>query len=99
MRRRELKRIPRFESEDAERAFWSTHDSTEYVNWRTAGKVRLANLKPTTRTISIRLPETMLEDLKVLANKRDVPYQSLLKIYVAERIEEELRLSKAEGAA
>lgn len=98
MRRRGLKRIPRFESEDEERDFWSRHDSTEYVDWRAAGKVRLANLKPTTRTISIRLPETMLEDLKVLANKRDVPYQSLLKIYVAERIEEELRLSKAENA-
>jgi len=99
MRGRELKRIPRFESEDEEREFWSEHDSAEYVSWRAAGEVRLAKLKPTTRTISIRLPETMLEDLKVLANKRDVPYQSLLKIYVAERIEEELRLSKTGGAA
>ena len=66
---------------------------------RAAREARLAKLKPTARTISIRLPGTMLEDLKVLANKRDVPYQSLLKIYVAERIEEELRLSRIGGAA
>jgi predicted DNA binding CopG/RHH family protein len=59
--------------------------------------VKLPNLEPTTRTVSIRLPETMLEDLRMLANKRDVPYQSLLKIYVAERIEEELRSGKAAG--
>jgi predicted DNA binding CopG/RHH family protein len=98
MRERELKRIPKFESEDEEREFWSDHDSVEYVDWRAANEARLAKLKPTTRTISIRLPETMLEDLKVLANKRDVPYQSLLKMYVAERIEEERRLSKV-GAA
>lgn len=97
MREEALKRIPRFESEDEEREFWSGHDSVEYVNWRAAGAVRLAKLKPTTRTISIRLPETMLEDLKVLANKRDVPYQSLLKMYVAERIDEELRLSRVGG--
>ena len=84
---------------DEEREFWSRHDSAEYVNWRAAREVRLAKLKPTARTISIRLPETMLEDLKVLANKRDVPYQSLLKIYVAERIEEELRLSRIGSAA
>jgi predicted DNA binding CopG/RHH family protein len=90
---------PRFESEDEEREFWSRRDSTEYVNWRSAREVRLAELKPTARTISIRLPETMLENLKVLANKRDVSYQSLLKIYVAERIEEELRLSRIGGTA
>ena len=99
MQEKALKRIPRFESEDEEREFWAAHDSAEYVNWRAAGGVRLAKLKPTTRTISIRLPETMLEDLKVLANKRDVPYQSLLKIYVAERIEEELRSSRIGGTA
>lgn len=99
MRERELKRVPQFESEDEEREFWATHDSAEYVDWQAAREVRLARLKPTTRTISIRLPETMLEDLRVLAHKRDVPYQSLLKIYVAERIEEELRLSKARGTA
>ncbi len=84
------KRIPKFESEDQERDFWATHDSTEYVGWEKAKRVRFPNLKPSTRTISLRLPETMLDDLKVLANKRDVPYQSLLKIYLAERIKEEL---------
>jgi len=85
------KKIPTFSSEEREREFWGKHDSSDYVDWRKAERVRLANLRPTTRTISIRLPETMIERLKVLANKRDVPYQSLLKMYVAERIEEELR--------
>lgn len=94
MRKKELKAIPRLETEDEEREFWSKHDSTEYVDWKKARQARLAKLKPTTRTVSIRLPETMLEDLRLLANKRDVPYQSLLKIYVAERIQEELRASK-----
>lgn len=84
------KRIPKFENEDQERDFWATHDSTEYVGWEKAKRVRFPNLKPSTRTISLRLPEAMLDDLKVLANKRDVPYQSLLKIFLAERIKEEL---------
>ena len=87
------RKIPKFETEDQERAFWATHDSTQYVDWSKATRAKLVNLRPTTRTISIRLPETMLERLKLLANKRDVPYQSLLKMYVAERIEEELRPS------
>jgi predicted DNA binding CopG/RHH family protein len=86
-----VKKIPAFDSEEQEQEFWSNHDSSEYLDWKKAERVRLANLRPTTRTISIRLPETMIERLKVLANKRDVPYQSLLKMYVAERIEEELR--------
>lgn len=85
------KPIPGFPSEDEEREFWAEHDSTEYVDWSTAEQVILPNLKPSTRTISLRLPEHMLEQIKVLANKRDVPYQSLLKIFLAERIEEELR--------
>lgn len=91
MRKKRVKEIPQFESEEQEREFWSAHDSAEYVDWKQARGVRLPNLKPTTRTVSIRLPVTLLEDLKLLANKRDVPYQSLLKIYLAERIEEELR--------
>ncbi len=86
-----LRKIPKFETEDQERQFWATADSTEYVNWRQARRVYLPKLRPTSRVISIRLPETMIERLKVLANKRDVPYQSLLKMYVAEKIEEELR--------
>jgi predicted DNA binding CopG/RHH family protein len=99
MKKRTPKELPKFENEDEEREFWSQHDSVDYVDWSTARDVRLPKLKPTTRTVSIRLPETMLEDLKVLANKRDVPYQSLLKIYVAERIEEELRPTRARGVA
>ena len=86
-----LRKIPKFETEDQERQFWATADSTEYVNWRQARRVYLPKLRPTSRVISIRLPETMIERLKVLANKRDVPYQSLLKMYVAEKIEAELR--------
>jgi predicted DNA binding CopG/RHH family protein len=84
------KKIPRFKSEDQEREFWSTHDSTEYIDWQKAEHVTLANLKPSVKKISLRLPESMLEELKLLANKRDVPYQSLLKIFLAERIEKEL---------
>jgi predicted DNA binding CopG/RHH family protein len=84
------KKIPKFNSEDEERDFWATHDSTEYVDWKRAKRIKFPNLKPSTRTISIRLPESMLDDLKVLANKKDVPYQSLLKIYLAERIRQEL---------
>lgn len=84
------KKIPKFENEDQERDFWAGHDSTEYVGWDKAKRMKFPNLKPSTRTISIRLPESMLEDLKMLANKRDVPYQSLLKIFLAERIREEL---------
>ena len=85
-----LKRIPKFRNEDEERDFWSKHDSTDYLDWKKAKKVTLPNLKPSVKTISIRLPEMMLEELKLLANKRDVPYQSLLKMFLAERIEKEL---------
>jgi len=84
------KRIPKFKSEDEEREFWATHDSTEYMNWSKAERITFSNLKPSVKKISLRLPESMLEELKLLANKRDVPYQSLLKIFLAERIEKEL---------
>jgi predicted DNA binding CopG/RHH family protein len=86
-----LKPIPKFENEAQEQEFWSTHDSTDYVDWGRAKRVTFGRLKPSTQTISIRLPEALLEDLKLLANKRDVPYQSLLKIFLAERVAEELR--------
>ena len=86
------KPIPRFDSEDQEREFWATQDSTQYVDWGRASRATLPLLKPSTRTISIRLPESLLQELKLLANKRDVPYQSLLKIFLAERVEQELRL-------
>jgi predicted DNA binding CopG/RHH family protein len=85
------KKIPKFESEDQEREFWSNQDSTDYLDWGKAKRLSFPNLKPSTKTISIRLPESMLEDLKILANRRDVPYQSLLKVFLAERIKEELR--------
>jgi predicted DNA binding CopG/RHH family protein len=85
------KKIPKFRSEDEERALWPERDSTEYVDWKKAEKVALSNLKPSTKTISVRLPESLLEALKLIANKRDVPYQSLLKIFLAERIKEEMR--------
>jgi predicted DNA binding CopG/RHH family protein len=84
------KQIPNFASEDEERDFWSAHDSTEYVDWSKATRVTLSSLKPSTKTISIRLPESLLDELKRLANKRDVPFQSLLKVFLAERIEKEL---------
>jgi predicted DNA binding CopG/RHH family protein len=86
--------IPKFDNEDQERDFWASHDSADYVNWRQAKLIKSSHLRPTTRTISIRLPESMIERLKILANKRDVPYQSLLKMYVADKIEEELRLAR-----
>ncbi|MHB0972384.1 MAG: BrnA antitoxin family protein [Thermoanaerobaculia bacterium] len=84
------KKVPKFSSEDAEREFWSTHDSTEFVDWSSARAVVTANLRPTLRTISIRLPEPMLAELRRLANKRDIPYQSLIKSFLAERIEKEI---------
>ena len=89
------KRIPKFKNEDEEREFWATHDSTDYIDWNKGKRVVLSKLKPSIKTISLRLPESMLEELKLLANKRDVPYQSLLKIFLAERIEEELETTKA----
>jgi predicted DNA binding CopG/RHH family protein len=85
------KRIPEFHSEEEERSFWAEHDSTEFIDWQAAQKRRFPNLKPSLRTISLRLPVSMIEDLKVLAHKRDVPYQSLLKIFLAERLEKERR--------
>jgi predicted DNA binding CopG/RHH family protein len=84
------KQIPKFKNEEEEREFWATHDSTDYINWDKAAKITFYNLKPSVKKISLRLPETMIEELKLLANKRDVPYQSLLKIFLAERIEKEL---------
>ncbi len=80
-----LKPIPKFKSEKAERKFWETHDSTEYVDWSKAEKVRFPNLKSSTQAISIRLPLSLLERIKVEANKRDVPYQSLIKIWLSEK--------------
>lgn len=88
------RKIPKFKSEDKERKFWATHDSTEFIDWKKARKVLLPNLKPSVRTISLRIPETLLEELKLLANKRDVPYQSLLKIFLSEKLREEFNMFK-----
>lgn len=85
------KRIPKFHSEAEERKFWIENDSSDYLDWSDAEDVVFSSLKPSTRKISIRLPESMIEDLKLLANKRDVPYQSLLKIFLSERIDSEIR--------
>lgn len=85
------KKLPKFNNEDEEREFWATHDSSEYIDWKKAKRVVLPELKPSLKNISLRLPESMLEELKLLAHKKDVPYQSLLKIFLSEKINEELR--------
>lgn len=94
-RRRALKKVPEFRSEAEEREFWETHDSSEYVDWSQAKVVTFPDLKPSTQTISLRLPAPLLADLKALANRRDVPYQSLLKVFLAERVEAEWRRAAA----
>jgi predicted DNA binding CopG/RHH family protein len=83
------KQIPKFRSEEDERQFWAKNDSTEFLDWQSGQQRKFPKLKPSLRTISLRLPVSMIEDLKILANKRDVPYQSLLKIFLAERLEKE----------
>jgi len=89
-----LKDIPDFESEDAERAFWAAHDSMEYVDW-TGGEIGcFPKLKPSTKSISLRLPEMMLVEIRLIANKRDLPYQSLIKMFLQERINQELKKEK-----
>ena len=84
--KKKLKPIPRFANERKEREFWETHDSTEYVDWSNAKTARFPNLKPTTVAISLRLPVSLLEEIKIAANKRDVPYQSLIKTWLAEKV-------------
>ena len=81
--------LPKFRTEDAEREFWASHDSTDFIDWRKGKRPTLPNLRPSSQTISLRLPKPMLDRLKLLANKRDVPYQSLLKMFVAERLKAE----------
>lgn len=82
-----LKKIPEFKSEAEERAFWESHDSSEYLDWRQARSATLARLKPSTKTISLRLPEGLLDRIKIEANRRDMPYQSLIKAWLAEDVE------------
>ncbi len=85
-----LKSIPEFRNEDEEREFWAEQDSADYLDWSKAQRVVFPNLKPSTKTISLRLPESMLNELRLLANKRDVPYQSLIKILLQESIDQAL---------
>lgn len=89
--KRKPKTIPKFRSEAAERRFWESHDSVDYIDWSRAKQARFPNLQPSTATISLRLPQGMIDDLKILANKQDVPYQSLLKVFLAERLRAEQR--------
>ncbi len=83
---KKLKPIPKFANEAEERAFWETHDSTDYVDWSKARRASFPNLKPSTTAISLRVPVSLLEAIKVAANKRDVPYQSLIKMWLAEKV-------------
>jgi len=85
------KTLPKFQNEEQEREFWEHHDSASYLDWKRGQRVVLPNLRPSSQTISIRLPKPMVEQLKLLANKRDVPYQSLLKMFVAERLKAEFK--------
>ncbi|KAA0018740.1 hypothetical protein F0A16_09555 [Salinicola corii] len=85
------KTTPEFKSEAEERAFWESHDSTDYVDWNQAKRAALPNLKPSTKTISLRLPESLLDRIKIEANKRDMPYQSLIKVWLADDVEENRR--------
>jgi predicted DNA binding CopG/RHH family protein len=86
-----MKKIPKFKTENEERKFWAKVDSSDYIDWSKARKAVFSNLKPSLKTISLRLPESMLDQLKLLANKHDVPYQSLIKMFLAERIDSELK--------
>ncbi len=88
-----LKKIPDFKTEEEEREFWAVNDSAEYVDWKKAKRAVFPNLQPSTKTISLRLPEHILDEIKMLARKRDVPYQSLIKIFLKDRLNEELRYS------
>jgi hypothetical protein len=91
------KALPRFRDENEERAFWAARDSTGYIDWRKGQRIALPNLKPSLKTISLRLPEATIAELKMLANRRDVPYQSLLKVFLSERIVQERRLQSSVG--
>lgn len=88
---RKLKEIPDFKSEDEEREFWATHSTTDYVDWDKAEEAVFPNLKPSTQSISIRLPLSLLDDLKILANRMDIPYQSLIKMMLDEKVKEKYR--------
>jgi len=84
---RKYQPVPTFHTEAQEREFWESHDSTEYVDWNRAGRARFPNLKPSTKAISLRLPVSLLDGIKIAANKRDVPYQSLIKLWLSEKLD------------
>ena len=88
-RAKKLKTIPVFKSDEEAGAFWMTHDTTDYFDWSKARRITFPNLRPSTATISLRLPQSLLNELRILANERDVPYQSLLKVFLAERMAKE----------
>ena len=89
--------VPKFTSEDQEREFWATADSTRYIDWNKAKRSIFPDLKPSVRSISVRLPELLIANVKVLANKRDIPYQTLLKSFLAERVDKEMRSIQEQG--
>jgi predicted DNA binding CopG/RHH family protein len=93
---KKLKKIPRFKSLREEEKFWATHDSTEYIDYSNVELGFFPELKPSSRTISIRLPQSLVEAIKLLANKQDVPYQSMLKVLLAEKVREAMNLTKGE---
>jgi predicted DNA binding CopG/RHH family protein len=92
------KKIPAFKSEDEEREFWAREDSADYVDWSKAQRAVFPHLKPSLKTISLRLPASMIEELKILANKRDIPYQSLMKLFLSERITRELSMASTHSS-
>jgi len=87
--KKQLKTAPKFKTEEEERRFWELNDSSEYVDWKTAQQVVLPNLKPTTKTISLRLPQHLLDSIKAAAHSRDVPYQSLIKVWLQEKLHDQ----------
>lgn len=87
-----LKKIPKFKNEDAERDFWATHDTTEYFDITKPVKLDLSKLQPSTESISLRLPEWLLSDLKMLANKRDMAYQALMKFVLVDWVQKERKI-------
>lgn len=91
MKKKKLKEVPAFKNEDEEREFWATHDTSEYYDLSKAVRVSFPNLKPSTVLTSIRLPAWLLDSLKRIANERDIPTQSLMKMYLSEKVKEELR--------
>lgn len=88
---KKLKKIPNFKNEEEERKFWAKADSSEYFDWSKVEEVIFPNLKPSTESISLRLPSYLLARIKEIANKKDIPYQSLMKIFISEKINQELK--------